>query len=298
MGLKAPDPLVQHGLRHPIKYVRLIRRKAPSPRAQGSDQDGNRYCVQLVLEGYAFLKPKHAVAGTAIIGLDIGPSTLAIVPQQGKADLVTFCEELAPNTRNKRRLQRKMERQRRANNPENYDALGRVKKQRTTRLHWKESKRYKATRRQHATAERKLASHRKSLHGNLNHRITQVGTTIKIEKTSFKGWQKQYGRSMGLRAPGMFVAHLARIVAKTGGTLSEISAFKTRLSQYCHQCGHYVKKARSQRWHTCSCGLGPVQRDLYSAFLLAYLEPGQTTPSVTQPVWEGVGEAGSRACKP
>jgi hypothetical protein len=88
-------------------------------------------------------------------------------------------------------------------------------------------------------------------------------------------------------APGMFVAQLARIVAKTGGTLSEISAFKTRLSQYCHQCGQYAKKARSQRWHTCSCGLGPVQRDLYSAFLLAYLEPEQTKPSVTQHVWEG-----------
>ena len=29
-----------------------------------------------------------------------------------------------------------------------------------------------------------------------------------------------------------------------------------------------------------------VQRDLYSAFLLAYLEPEQTIPSVTQSVWE------------
>src|SRR5207237_5306435 len=96
-----------------------------------------------------------------------------------------------------------------------------------------------------------------------------------------------YGRSIGLRAPGMFVAHLARIVAKTGGTLTEISAFKTKLSQYCHQCGHYVKKARSQRWHHCACGLGPVQRDLYSAFLLAHLEPEQIIPSVTHQVWEG-----------
>ena len=30
-----------------------------------------------------------------------------------------------------------------------------------------------------------------------------------------------------------------------------------------------------------------MQRDLYSAFLLAYLEPQQTIPSITQPVWEG-----------
>ena len=281
------DPVVQYGLRHPIKYVRLIRRKASSPQARGADGEGNRYSVQLVLAGRAFSKPKHEERGSDIIGLDVGPSTLAIVGQQGKADLVTFCEELAPDTRKKRRLQRKMERQRRVNNPENYDEKGRVKKHGTTRLRWKESKRYQATRRQHATAERRLAAHRKSLHGKLAHDVVAAGNTINVEKTSFKGWQKQYGRSIGLRAPGMFVAHLRRTVAKTGGTLSEVSAFHTKLSQYCHQCCQYVKKPRSQRCHHCACGCGPVQRDLYSAFLLAHLAPQQTTPSVTQHVWEG-----------
>jgi transposase len=281
------DPVVQHGLRLTIKYVRLVRRKASSPSAQGTDKDGNRYAVQLVLEGHAFIKPKHERPGCDIIGLDIGPSTLAIVPRDGKADLVTFCEELAPDTRKKRRLQRQMDRQRRANNPENYDEQGRVKKHGKTRLRWRESKRYKATGRQHANTERRLAAHRKSLHSKLAHDIVKMGKQIHIEKTSFTGWQKQYGKSIGLRAPGMFVAHLARIVAKTGGSLREVSASQTRLSQYCHQCRQYHKKPRSQRWHTCPCGCGPVQRDLYSAFLLAYLEPEQTIPSVTQNVWEG-----------
>jgi hypothetical protein len=278
------DPVVQHGMGHPIKYVRLVRRKASSPQAQGADKDSNRYYMQLVLEGHAFVKPKHEEGGKDTMGLDIGPSTLAIVPRRAKADLVTFCQELSPNASKKRRVQRKMDRQRRANNPDNYDEKGRVKKGRRT---WKESKRYQATRRQHANTERRLAAHRKSLHGHLAHRIASVGTTITIEKTSFKGWQKQYGRSMGLRAPGVFVAHLARIVAKTGGTLHEVSASKTKLSQYCHQCGQYHKKPRSERWHRCECGLGPVQRDLYSAFLIAHLEPEQTTPSITQHVWEG-----------
>jgi hypothetical protein len=281
------DPLVQHGLRHPIKYVRLIRRKASTSSAQGADHEGNRYYVQLVLEGRAFIKPRHEEGGKDIIGLDIGPTTLAMVGRESKANLITFCEELALDARKKRRLQRKMERQRRANNPDKYDAQGRVKKQGKTRLRWRESKRYQATRRQYANYERKLAAHRKSLHGKLAHDIVKQGTTITIEKTSFQGWQKQYGKSIGLRAPGMFVAHLARLVAKTGGTLVEVSAFKTKLSQYCHHCGRYVKKARSQRWHHCECGLGPVQRDLYSAFLLAYLEPEQTHPSITQHVWAG-----------
>src|SRR5215472_1990913 len=158
------DAVVQHGMRHKIKYVRLVRRKASSPSAQGADHEGNRYSVQLVLEGHAYVLPKHEAVGKQTIGLDIGPSTLAIVPREGKADLVTFCDELAPDARRKRRLQRKMERQRRANNPENYDEKGRVKK---GQKRWKESKRYKATRRQDANAERRLSAHRKSLHGKL-----------------------------------------------------------------------------------------------------------------------------------
>src|SRR5215813_10979434 len=138
----------------------------------------NRYFVQLILEGHAATKPKHERLGGGIIGLDIGPSTLAIVPREGKADLITFCEELSPDTKKKRRFQRKMERQRRANNPENYDEKGRVKKHRKTRLRWKESKRYKATRRAHAKAERRLAAHRKSLHGKLAHDVVKAGKQI------------------------------------------------------------------------------------------------------------------------
>jgi len=42
------DPVVQHGLGHKIKYVRLIRRKASGQQAQGADQEGKRYFVQLV----------------------------------------------------------------------------------------------------------------------------------------------------------------------------------------------------------------------------------------------------------
>jgi hypothetical protein len=83
------DPVVQHALRHPIKYVRLVRRKTSSAHAQGADGDGNRYFVQVALEGHAFVKPKHEVSKTDTIGLDIGPSTLAIVPRDGKADLLT-----------------------------------------------------------------------------------------------------------------------------------------------------------------------------------------------------------------
>jgi hypothetical protein len=280
------DPVVKHGLDQRIKYTRLPRRKASSQQAQGADGEGYRYYVQLALEGRPYQKPKNR-AGSAIIGIDLGPSTIAIVPQRGKAHLRPLCAELAPDARKQRRLQRKMDRQRHANNPANFDELGRVKKHGKQPLVWKNSKQYLATRRQYAAHERKLAAHRKSLHGRLVNEIVRLGNTIHLEKISYKGWQKQFGKSVGLHAPGMLIDHLKRTVASTGGTLSEFAPHTTRLSQYCHGCHRYVKKPLSQRWHQCICGIGPVQRDLYSAFLLAYLHPTETIPSITHEQWAG-----------
>jgi hypothetical protein len=280
------DPVVHHGLRHPIKYARLVRRKASSTNAQGADMQGYRYYIQLILEGIPYQKPKHTI-GSDVIGLDLGPSTIAMVPREGEAHLLPLCEELKPDARAKRRLQRKLDRQRRANNPENYDEKGRVKKRGKQRLVWKNSKGYLATRRRLAHKERKLAAHRKSLHGRLIHQIIRRGNTIRTEKLSYKAWQKQYGKSVGHSAPGMLIDHLRRTVASTGGTLSEFPTRTTKLSQYCHGCKTYVKKPLSQRWHHCACGVGPVQRDLYSAWLAAHLEPSDTIPSVAQDSWEG-----------
>jgi hypothetical protein len=177
-----------------------------------------------------------------------------------------------------------MERQRRANNPDNYDKKSRIKK---GRKRWKESHRYQQNRRRYANTERRLAAHRKSLHGFLVNSIIRLGNIIQIEKTSFKGWQKRFGKSVNQRAPGMFYEHLTRTVAKTGGTLCEVGTYSTKLSQYCHGCKTYHKKPLAQRRHQCECGIGPVQRDLYSAFLLAYLKPTETIPSISQHVWEG-----------
>src|SRR5215471_3807008 len=133
-----------------------------------------------------------------------------MVPQEGEARLVPFCEELQPDARAKRRLQRKLDRQRRANNPQNYDEKGRIKKHGKRRLVWKNSKGYLATRRRLASKERKLAAHRKSLHGRLVHQIIGRGNTIRTEKLSYKAWQKQYGKSVGRNAPGMFLEQLRR----------------------------------------------------------------------------------------
>ncbi|HEX6108677.1 MAG TPA: transposase, partial [Ktedonobacteraceae bacterium] len=282
------DPVVKHGLLHRIKYARLIRRRASSPRAQGTDSQGERYSVQLALSGVPYQKPKHSV-GSDTIGLDLGPASIAIVPREAEARLDPLCAELQPDAKAIRRLQRQMDRQRRANNPEHYDEKGRAKKRGLMRLHWKTSARYEQTRWRKATKERKLAAHRKSLHGRMVHEIVRVGNTVILEKISYTAWQKQYGRSVGLRAPGMLIEHLKRTVASTGGTLIEVPTRSTKLSQFCHGCGAQVKKPLSQRWHQCACGVGPVQRDLYSAFLAAYLSTANDYPSCARykVPWEG-----------
>ena len=289
------DPVVKHGLDQPIKYARLIRRPASSPHAQGADREGDRYFVQLALRGVPYQKPKHEI-GKDTIGLDLGPASIAIVPREAEARLDLLCAELRPDEQAIRRLQRQMDRQRRAANPEHYDEQGRVKKRGKGAPRWKQSRGYQATRRRKASRERRLSAHRKSLHGRLVHQIVSVGNTILTEKISYQGWQKQYGRSVGLRAPGMLIAHLRRTVASTGGTLIEVPTRSTKLSQYCHGCGQMVRKPLSQRWHQCPCGIGPVQRDLYSAFLAAYLDPAEPIPSCAQYVvpWEGA-EARLRA---
>src|SRR5260370_19982104 len=105
-----------------------------------------------------------------------------------------------------------MDRQRRAANPENYEAKGRNRSTGKNKRHWKASRSYEKPRRRKAAKERALAAYRKSLHGRKVHELVAVGNTIFLEKISYKGWQKQYGKSVGLRAPGMFVEQLRRTV--------------------------------------------------------------------------------------
>jgi hypothetical protein len=57
---------------------------------------------------------------------------------------------------------------------------------------------------------RKQAAYRKSLHGQMVHRVLGMGAVIQTEKLSYRALQQRFGRSVGMRAPGAFVAHLKR----------------------------------------------------------------------------------------
>jgi len=263
------DKVVVHGLSHRVKFCRIVKRIF-----------NGKVCffVQLALEGKPLQKFESP---DKTVGLDIGPSTIAVVTDK-QASLERFCDELKDKQKEIRRLQRKLDRQRRANNPKNYNPDGTIKKGKKT---WHESTRYKKTRRKLAELQRKLAAHRKTLHGNLANRILKQGKPVakrrgeaafhvKTEKLSYRAFQKNFSRSVRDRAPGMFMVILRRkaenekMSAKPssfGGSVVEFSTRTTKLSQYCHKCQKYTKKPLSQRTHTC-CKLN-IQRDVYSAFL-------------------------------
>jgi len=260
------DPVILHGLNSKVKYVRLVRRKISGR---------NRFYAQLVCEGKSFVKPKNTL-GHGDVGLDLGPSTIAIVAND-ESHLKEFASELEFDAARVRRLQRKMDRSRRANNPDNFNANGTAKK---GKKRWNSSNTYTKIRNSKANLERKLTAHRKSLHGELVNDILRTGDVFKLEKLSYKAFQKLFGKSVGKRAPGMFVSHLKSKAERAGGQVVEIPTYSTKLSQTC-QCGRVKKKSLSERIHKCECGV-VAQRDLYSAFLAKHIEPDTFVLQVSQ----------------
>jgi len=260
------DSVILHGLNSKVKYVRLVRRKVSGK---------NRFYAQLVCEGKPFIKPKNTL-GRGDVGLDLGPSTIAVVAND-ESHLKEFASELEFDTARVRRLQRKMDRSRRANNPDNFNANGTAKKGRKL---WNSSNTYTKTRNSKANLERKLTAHRKSLHGQLVNDILRTGDVFKLEKLSYKAFQKLFGKSVGKRAPGMFVSHLKNKAERAGGQMVEIPTYSTKLSQTC-QCGRVQKKKLSERVHRCECGV-VAQRDLYSALLAKHIEPDTFVLQVSQ----------------
>ncbi|MEK7485250.1 MAG: transposase, partial [Planctomycetota bacterium] len=254
------DKLLKYSLQKRVKYVRLLR----------SQIRGKwRFYAQLVLAGSPYEKPKKQgeVQLKGSVGLDLGPSSIAIV-SEFSAELKIFCPELKLKALEKRTLQRKLDRQRRANNPTNYEANGTIKKGKKT---WKNSKHYLKTRTQISEIERKLASQRKTSHGTLVNRILKMGRGFHFESLSYKGWQKGlFGKSVSRNAPGYFINHLKRKAESASARVVEMNTRTTKLSQTCH-CGRIHKKKLSQRIHACNCGVS-AQRDLYSAYLARFVD--------------------------
>ena len=264
------DPYLHQALGCKTKYCRILWRNVNGQR---------RWFVQLMQEGVA--PAKHTVAEGAVVGLDIGPSTIAVVGDDS-VSLVKFCDSVVQPWKETRRLQRAMDRSKRATNPQCFNANGTWKKGQQ----FTPSKRYAALRTEYAETERKLAAERKRAHGELANQILGLGTVIQSETLSYKSLQKNYGKSVKVRAPGMFVEQLRRKAESAGGKLIDLHTWSLRMSQYDHTTGICTRKPLSQRWHVLGDGSGVVQRDIYSAFLARCVVDGKTHhPSHIETMW-------------
>ncbi|MBI4750466.1 MAG: transposase, partial [Acidobacteria bacterium] len=248
------NPYHVHALKHRVKYTRIVKRVI---------NGRSRWYVQLILEGKTHRDPeKHTTQNGERVGLDFGPSLMA-VSTATESFQESLGGELDRREAEIRRLQRRLGRSRRATNPHNYQSKGTVKK---GRKRWHQSSRYRQTRQQLKDLERRKAAHRKSLHGRLANRIVRFGNQIHTEKVSYRGWQKQFGRSIQHHAPSALEGILTRKAEALGGGSVKINTFQTALSQTC-LCGNRKKKSLSERTHRCTeCGF-TAPRDEFSAYL-------------------------------
>jgi hypothetical protein len=258
---KDKDGYEAQALNQKTALCRVVRR---------TERGRKRYFVQLVQDGKPPKKAKNTI-GKEDCSTDVGPSTVAVLGDT-KAGLFDLAPSVVQPWKFMRRLQRAMDRSRRATNPDNYEANGTIKKGTKT---WVRSEGYFRLLNKLREVERVLAATRKKEHGKLLNDIQrEVGPIKHTEKISYKAWQKIFGRSSKVRASGMFVSEGKRKAENAGTETHEYSTRTTCCSQAC-LCGELVKKPLSQREHICGCEWirnHSVQRDLFSAFLGKFVE--------------------------
>ena len=250
------DEWLWSALQGKLKYTRVLWRAVGESR---------RYFVQLVYHG---LPPQKASVAARLASegskgaLDMGPSNVAWVTATD-AGVEKLAEGVDVPQKELQRLQRKLDRQNRANNPTNFDAQGRAKRGCT----WVKSNEQRRTQQQLAALQSRAAKRRANAHGVSLNGLLSRALHYRHDGVSIKSLQKNYGRSIGARAPGLFMSELKRKAARAGGKSETVNVRQLKTSQYDHSTGLFVKKTLSERWHVFGDGRGRVQRDVYSAFL-------------------------------
>jgi len=130
---------------------------------------------------------------------------------------------------------RKMDRQRRANNPDNYNPDGTVK---DNAIIWRKSKRLRETERQHATHEAHVAEQRKYFWNDITDKLTKTYSLIALENLTLDFMIKNRRLAMSVHdaAFGMFWQMLEEKAQRRGVKLIYVPPAYT--SQKCAACGY------------------------------------------------------------
>jgi len=197
-GLSVPvmlDSRDKDGWQHqavaaPLRYCRVMRRRIC---------DRDRWYVQIDLKGLPPLKTEH-VLGQGEVGLDLGPSTIAKV-SESHASLRLFCPTVDDISRELRRIQRAMDRSRRATNPDNDDLDGTVKK---GRKRWVYSSRCRDLWDEKTDAERRLASEGRGRMARTSTALWRLAS-LQTGEAKLQGVAEELRTQCATAAPGMYV---------------------------------------------------------------------------------------------
>src|SRR5574344_2183198 len=262
-----------------ISYCRILRKFI---------HNKNHYYIQIVFKGSPPIKVntetgeiKHTI-GCGDVGLDIGTSTVAI-SSESDVKILELADKVQNIENQKRLLLRKMNRSKRATNPDNFNDDGTIKKQGNKKVIWSKSNHYVKYQNELKELYRKQADIRKYQHECLANYIISLGNKVYVEKMNFAGLQKRvknnekndkgkfkrkkrFGKSLANKAPSMLLTIIDRKLKYFGEELIKINTFDAKASQFNHFDGTYTKKTLSQRWNDFN-GI-KIQRDMYSAFLI------------------------------
>lgn len=265
-----------HGGLESIKVIKVVRRLV-----RGS----YKYYLQLTIGDE---KPqKDRQLGKGRVNIDLGLTKIAVY-----SDVGVMVRPLAPNTGKIDHqillVQRKMDRSRRANNPDYFNSDGTIKElEKGERRRWTNSGEYKRLRMQKAELQRRQAAVRKQDHIALANELLKLGNVFVIEDNDVKEWQQRkkeasrreddgknlsqagFGKHVGNHAPSMFVTILENKVKSLGGTFVKVDT-NNGATEYDFTNDTFTKHDLTERYITLSDGKRH-QRDTLAAFNLAFL---------------------------
>ena len=312
------QPILDHHLAEPSRWHKIDVVRHRDPTAVG----GWRYEAHLCVLTTPYVAPavqarRAAVATTTAhrrAGVDVNVSNLTVASHADGADLVitrvlhddSAKRAMATRGRRKRRRGRRLERSRRATNPDQYELSARQsahnqrreaarlpqvqmipKGPRKCRANRKPQVAYRRDalsntyRRERAAdaCEADAASQaRRDLARQIAARfVRDHGCSFVVEDCDLRAWAPRWGKRLAAFTPGLLVTALERETAAVAhaagihGGVERASTRTTALSQHC-LCGQRAAKALSDRTHACErCGLRG-DRDAVSATLAACVQ--------------------------
>lgn len=260
-----------------IKYVQIIRKTIRGKKI---------YYLQIVCQGFP---PSKVTKGQGVVGIDPGISTVAFASSSEVALVDLVPKNITRKEKLLKRLDQRIERSQRVNNPECYKENGTIKKGARFK---RPSKRQMHLRNRRRKTYRSLSEERKKLQGQLISRLVSQASIIKIEELNVKGLQKRsrdirinpktnrpfskkrFGKAIFRAAPSAFRTALETKSSQLGIKIDIISPKDVKPSQYNHITQTFEKKSLSTRIYDLSNEYKDIQRDLYSAFLIGHIENG------------------------